>query len=299
MTDGERLEDVFSLLASETRLRIIETIGDASGDGEYAVLSYRELCDALGVRDTGNLNYHLRKLRDRFVERVEDGYQLTIPGIRVYQAILSGSFGPDHHHVPLAPVDEECLRCSEQLGVRYEDARYYLECGACGWTHTRYPLPPNAFDPDDPESLWLAGRRQTQCALRTFVSGICPYCSGSVRSNLSTDGLLGELAEQDVFAHHECTHCHWFHHTAMESLALHYPVTRTFHERRGVPTDPYPGVFDGEAEARVESRDPWRVVVTYTLDGDTLRLVVDGSPSVVEWAVTGSVTLSARSSTGG
>ncbi|WP_254535778.1 ArsR/SmtB family transcription factor [Halomarina litorea] len=281
MTDGEHLEDAFSLLANETRLRIIEAIGDASGGGEYAVLSHRTLRDALGVRDTGNLNYHLRQLRDRFVERVDEGYQLTIPGIRVYQAILSGSFGPDHHQVPPAPVDEECLRCAERMCVRYEGARYYLGCEACGWTHTRYPLPPNAFDPEDPESLWLAGRRQAQCALRTFVSGICPYCSGPVRSDF-IDESHTEGLNDDTFAHLECTHCHWYHHTPMVSLALHYPVVRTFHERRGVSTDPYPGVFDGDAECEVLSRDPWRVAVTYDLADDSLRVVVDGTLDVVD-----------------
>ena len=237
--DRDAPEDAFSLVASEVRLGIIRAIGDASGGGEYAVLSHGDLLDALDISDSGNLNYHLRKLRGRFVERVEDGYQLTIPGIRVYQAVLSGGFTVDHYDVPPTPTENECVECSSKLQVRYENARYYLECHECGWVHTRYPLPPNAFDPDDPESLWLAGQREANSSLRTFLEGICPYCSGPVRTDVTTDEALVATADERVFGRLECTSCHWYHHHPIATSTLRYPVTQVFYDERGIRTDPY------------------------------------------------------------
>ncbi|MFC6795933.1 ArsR/SmtB family transcription factor [Halobaculum halobium] len=79
----------FELLANETRLGIISALGEASGEGGYATLSFSELQEATGIEDNGHFNYHLKKLVEEFVEDREDGYALTLAGIRAYQAIVA------------------------------------------------------------------------------------------------------------------------------------------------------------------------------------------------------------------
>jgi len=44
------------------------------------------------LRDSGQFNYHLGKLVDRFVTRTEEGCELTQPGIQVNGAIDAGSY---------------------------------------------------------------------------------------------------------------------------------------------------------------------------------------------------------------
>ncbi|MFC5972257.1 helix-turn-helix domain-containing protein [Halomarina salina] len=279
-------ESPFSLLADETRLGIVEAIGDRSGDGEYASLSYSEVRAALDGVDTGNLNYHLRKLRGRFVERTDDGYRLLIPGIRMYQAVASGQFAGDRPTVPPTEVDSRCEGCEEPVQVAYEDGRFFVRCPTCEVTQIRYPLSPNAVDPTDVDGLVSVAMTKIHLDLRSMLDGLCPYCSGAVHHDVSTAdrGDLG-LDERDAFAHLTCSTCGWFNHPAVEMVAFHHHATEQFYEERGRPGHYTRPNVDGELEVTVESEDPWRIEVRVTLDGDTLRHVVDGDLDVVEWEV--------------
>ncbi|MFD1513591.1 ArsR/SmtB family transcription factor [Halomarina rubra] len=299
---NDEVENPFSLLADETRLGIVEAIGDASGDGEYVSLPYSAIQAALGDHDAGNLNYHLRKLKARFVERTDDGYRLTVPGIRVYQAISSGQFDGDRPTVPPTELDADCDECGAPLLASYEDGRFFVHCSDCDIMLHRYPVSPNSFDPDDVEDLVRTANTRIHLDFSSMVDGICPYCSGTVDHDLSTDDRVDAgVEERDVFAHLTCRVCGWFNHLSVEMVAFHHPVTVVFFERRGVPEHYLDPVVPGEWTTTVPSTDPWRVEVTIDLDGaegtspvgrdatlgtgDTLRLVVDGALDVVEWAV--------------
>lgn len=81
-------EEAFALLGNETRIAIVDALGDADGS-----LSFSDLRSAVGVRDSGLFNYHLSKLLGAFVERTDDGYELSEAGVHAYESILDGSFG--------------------------------------------------------------------------------------------------------------------------------------------------------------------------------------------------------------
>ncbi|MFD1513590.1 winged helix-turn-helix domain-containing protein [Halomarina rubra] len=284
--DGRDSSNPFSLLANETRLGIVEAIGDASGDGEYACLSYSAIQTALGDHDAGNLNYHLRKLKARFVERTDDGYRLTVPGIRVYQAVSSGQFDGDRPTVPPTELDADCDMCDGTVVVSYERDRFIVRCDGCDVLYHRYPLSPNAFDVDDTAGLVTTAMTKSHVDSRSMLAGVCPYCSGTVERGLSADDR-GDTNndEWDVFAHLTCERCGWFVHPPVMMVAFRHPAATVFFEQRGVENPHARVEIPGPWGSTVLSTDPWRVRVDLTYEGETIRFLVDGSLDVLEWEV--------------
>jgi hypothetical protein len=285
MDGRDESENPFSLLADETRLGVIELIGDRSGDGEYATLSYSTIRAGLGGVDSGNLNYHLRKLVGRFLEKTDEGYRLAIPGIRVYQAISSGEYEGDRPTVPPTETEYECEECDAPVFASYEDGRFFLRCHECVTRYYRYPLSPNAFDEDDVDSLVEAAMLRTHLDIEQMLVGICPYCSGSVERTLSADDRGVGHDEWTVYVKLACRSCGWYNQPAVEMVPFHHSTMWVFFDRRGVydyyryPETP------GHRESEILSTDPWRIEVEYHYQGDSIRHVVDGTPQVVEWEI--------------
>jgi hypothetical protein len=276
--------EVLSVLADETRLGVVEVIGNE--DGEDATLSYSAIRDRLTTGDTGNLSYHLGRLRDRFVERTDEGYRLTISGIRAYQAIASGRFEEERPAVPPTAITARCEECDERLWASYGDGRFRIRCADCDVRYHYYPISPNAFDETDVESLVDAALTRCHLDLRSMLAGVCPYCSSEVTRAITGEDTTGAgFDDRTVYADLSCTRCAWFAFPRVDMVAhLHY-ATATFYERHGRPRPTTQVVADGEWTTTVESDDPWQIRVDVTLDEETLRHVVDGDLNVVEWAV--------------
>ncbi|MFT4933083.1 MAG: DNA-binding transcriptional ArsR family regulator, partial [Natronomonas sp.] len=64
-------EEVFAVLADDTRVAILQALWETE---DYEA-SFSELRDAVGMRDSGQFNYHLDKLVGPFVAKAEDGYE--------------------------------------------------------------------------------------------------------------------------------------------------------------------------------------------------------------------------------
>lgn len=61
-------DDAFGLLGNETRLAILQALGDAADP-----LSFSELRDRVWVSDSGQFNYHLDQLTGPFVGQTDEG----------------------------------------------------------------------------------------------------------------------------------------------------------------------------------------------------------------------------------
>lgn len=82
MTDGtDPSMDALAVLGNEIRMSILRELADAEES-----LSFTELRERIGVRDTGKFNYHLTKLCEYFVRQTESGYELGHAGTRVITA---------------------------------------------------------------------------------------------------------------------------------------------------------------------------------------------------------------------
>lgn len=283
--DGRADGRPFELLASDVRLGIVRVLGESMAGGEHSPLSFSELQTAVGVEDNGRFNYHLDLLTDRFVEKRAEGYRLRPAGIRVFQAVESGSYDAG---VEVAPgtIDAPCLTCDGRLSIWYAEGRAWVGCRECDDVSLHYPLPPNVFDRDDHASLAAALSQRLSLDYRSFLRGVCPYCSGDVSASLAwekAEAITDELAdEREVFGRYTCERCYWFVQFSPE-VALHeHPALVAFFYERGLDVEdidywnqPY------EFDVAVRGEDSVELAVSYTYDGDTRALVVDDELRVV------------------
>lgn len=79
---------VFGLLSDETRIRIVAALyHEWHRSPDDPCLTFSSLYDRVGGDDSGQFNYHLRRLRDGLVDQREDGYTLTPLGVCLAQLV--------------------------------------------------------------------------------------------------------------------------------------------------------------------------------------------------------------------
>ncbi|MEF8801746.1 MAG: helix-turn-helix domain-containing protein, partial [Halolamina sp.] len=98
-------DDAFAVLGNETRMEILQTLGEADEP-----LPFSELRGRVGMRDSGQFNYHLGKLDGHFIKDTDGGYALGQKGSRVIEAVLSGAV-TDTPVLDRTPVDMSCYCC--------------------------------------------------------------------------------------------------------------------------------------------------------------------------------------------
>ena len=277
--------EAFDLLASESRLEIIRTLGEGMGEEEYP-LAFSELQSRVGIPDNGRFNYHLQKLEGRFVERTDEGYRLRPPGINVYQAIISGLYTADVRVERTRVEGESCPACGAGVDVWYEDARFHLGCRDCDVLGVRYPIPAGSFDHDDPSALLAAG---ATWILRDQISmrrGLCPYCAGAVTGSLQGDrNPMDDVGhgEFETMAEFTCGRCSWSIYADLPIALNTYPAVVAFYYEHGVNVfDQHPWADLSDVEESVLSADPWEVEVVYRIGDDRLQLTVDDDIRVVD-----------------
>lgn len=118
--DGH-VTEAFFVLASETRLEILfalwELMDPLAGTSE---VSFSELRDRVGIRDSGQLNYHLEKLEGKFVRNIDGGYELSQVGRTLVQSVVAGP-GIDEPVIESTEVDKPCKYCGAPTAVFYSD----------------------------------------------------------------------------------------------------------------------------------------------------------------------------------
>lgn len=280
--EGDRTA-AFRLLASEVRLAIVEALGDAMAGGSHSPLPFSDIQERVGVEDNGRFNYHLRQLVGHFVESVEEGYRLRLPGVLVYQAVRSGAY-VDSTAVDPQPAGDPCTNCDDELQIWYDGARFTVGCRDCEDTDIQYPLPGWDAEDDDADDLLSVANRRIHRDMTSMRQGICPYCSGRVDASLSDDreGLPSDAPEESV-VHYTCRRCHWFMHTSPGGPASTHPAIVAFFYEHGYAFPDYRAWRPpGEFTHAVESREPLRISVTFEVEADARALVLDEEAEVVE-----------------
>ncbi|ERG89407.1 MAG: hypothetical protein J07HX5_01565, partial [halophilic archaeon J07HX5] len=266
---------VFNLLADETRLSIIRELADAD-----ETVSFADLREQVGVRDSGRFNYHLDKLVGQFVRKTDAGYRLTETGDRIDGALEAGTYTLAGSIDSVALTDP-CTVCGEEQRLHYEDKMVHSECGC--FVKTRFHLPPSAIGEFDPETFPDIADRYLKTTLYQMTSGFCPYCDGQVTAEVGpivlpeeTDELSAAEIERVQDAPHvdfSCTRCDREFGAGLTSALLFRPVVASFYYEHDVDiqTEPYWQlrglVTDRE---RIRSQDPFRAAVTYEVNEDSL-----------------------------
>lgn len=302
-------DDAFSVLGDETRMQIVQTLGETNGP-----VPFTELRDQVGLRQGSQFNYHLDKLVGHFVEKSDNGYDLTQRGRRVVEAVLSGAVTEDPELEPRV-LDQACYHCGAAVEVGYLQERVGLYCTECdgnyGDTANRddvvddtesgllgyLRLPPAGVQGRSAEEVLAAAFTWGDLQFMARGSGICPRCSASLAESVAvctdhdaSNGVCVACTNRYAVQHHaRCTNC--IYETAglfMLSLLANTELL-SFLTSRGL--NPVSATAElevyavtGDYEEEVISTDPFEARFTFSTDGESITLTVDDDLNVVETA---------------
>jgi ribosomal protein L37AE/L43A len=306
-------EAVFELLGNEIRMGILRALWEAYDplSTENAV-SFSDLYEAVPVSDSGQFNYHLDKLRGRYVERTEGGYQFRPVGLRLVQSVIAGA-GQEGTFEP-TDIAVDCRRCGGDTRLIYDGGRVYHVCTDCGghFESDEYPegtlwgksLSPAGVANRSPEELFATLTFLDWPISARLTGNVCPRCSGVLEQSLAVcyDHEHGDEEPCPNCGYSEPIRAHWVcaackHHAtgSISGVVKNHPAVISFlydHDVDfGYPysTNEFDTVVENErlkAELTygqdLVSTDPLRVRVTVEHDGDELVLVLDENLSVLD-----------------
>jgi DNA-binding transcriptional ArsR family regulator len=283
--EPEEPAETFGALSNATRIDILRALWDADREATFS-----ELREAVGMRDSGQFNYHLGELTDRFVTKTDDEYRLTIAGMQVVGSILAGAYRRRGTIEPIS-LDEPCPFCGGPRTFRYEDETVEIDCEDCG-LGSHFGVPPGAFAGYERTAFPAVAERYIRSSLQDARDGFCPLCEGRTSPTVAPD-LATTDDDADVPAQfegvpsvrYECRRCEMVLSTELGTGLADHPAVVAFYHDHGVDVrEASLAVFAeaGTNDARVRDRDPFRASVTYGVDGETLTLVVDGALDVCD-----------------
>lgn len=275
------LEDALDVLAEGTRARILVELGEAWGEGAAgpAVLSYSELMDRVGVRDSGRFNYHLNAMVGTFVRKLEAGYVLHHPGHLVYRSIVAGVLTDRPSGEPI-PVGD-CPECGGDAAARYlTDHVLSIRCGDCGTTMDRITAPPRLAESHSGTDLVEAAVQKQFHDLSLHRRGICYGCGGTVDRRVETDPIdWTPPFDTAAYCLLACAACHEQLITEPAHVALTTPPVAAFLTDHGydpATTRSWDDVLaTAKDEARVVSTEPLELHVPFDLGEERLDVYLD------------------------
>lgn len=283
----------FKIIGNENRLAILDTLWGPEKSGSMA---FADLKNAVGVRDSSQFNYHLKKLVDGgFVEKDRGQYTIRQAGARVICTVRTG-YLTDHPEIDPFVTTGWCYACREPLEARYTDEMFLVECSACERLHTRMWFPPNGLIGRTPEEALLAAERAMRACVHLATGGICPVCNGTVERTLSQDasgvpvrpGYPDPDLDSSIKAWFVCRHCGaWATVSPGEAVVDHPAIVALYSDHgveiRACPFWELPWTID-PAALEVRSEDPFRVQLTVSIEGAEQVLTLDASFDVVSVA---------------
>lgn len=284
-------ESVFGLLSDDNRVEILCTLWDSNEP-----MRFSELRDAVGLRDSGQFNYHLDKLTSQFVEKTDQGYVLTTAGRQINGAIEAGSYTMTGEMEPIE-IDQPCGFCGGTRMFYYEDEQARVECDTCP-VKARFSVPPSAFVGCDRADIPKVAAEYMRVTLESIDSGFCSLCDGPVEQTVcravdSEDWEEGESEHEKTvgrpeslpIVRYECKQCGIEPQGLLNYTLLDHPETVAFYYDHGINLQEQ-SLLDlrqlGRDCGQVQGTDPFRASVSFAVDGDQLTLVVDKDLTVVD-----------------
>jgi hypothetical protein len=297
-TRGADLHEAFDLVANETRFDILRALWDVQKEGTDGV-AFSRLREQVGMRDSGQFNYHLDKLVGRFVRNGEDGYRLTHAGRQVVGAAASGVYTEAETTAVEPMVVGECAECGGRLEASYGSGVAEIECLDCELVVTDgLAAPPIIVATHDEADLPDAFSRHLKARVETMNQGFCPLCRGGVDRSLTRftehEAAVKSETENDEDGPFEdvldvlytCRACGFEAHGVVGTALASEPVVTAFLFDHGIDvSDTLVWEFDWlyDFDAEITSEDPPRVEATLDVDGGRLLLTLDGNLDVREY----------------
>jgi DNA-binding transcriptional ArsR family regulator len=293
-------DDAFNIVGDDTRIQILQTLGEADEP-----LTYSELLNRIEY-DSTNFHYHLKKLDGHFIHETDDGYTLRQAGGRVVKAILSGAV-TEYPVINRTPVETPCYLCKGDMEMGYRHEVVGLFCADCGGTRAETSettgdgtrpatdivgglgLPPAGVHGRTPAEILRAAEVWTVTQGQAVARNVCPWCSASLDDSVevcedhdATDGRCQGCNQRfGVSLHVSCTNCIFEQKSIFTSRLLAHPDVMAFMLDHGI--DPIsPDAFHLTAEETIHSTDPFEGSFTFSADADAITLTVNDSLSVIE-----------------
>lgn len=301
--DGLSPDTAFALLGDETRLQILQALGEADEP-----LAFSELFDRVEYETTANFSYHLERVLGHFVRQTETGYTLARAGERVVEAVLSGAV-TETPVLERTPIAEPCFRCGGTLEVSYRGEAVGLYCADCGgtrggasetapWSTGTEPdilghvyLPPAGLRDRSPTELLEAAEIWTVAAAHARSRGVCPQCSAPVDQDVQVcedhEASKGRCVNCDqhfaISIVERCRNCIFEMTSIFTIQLLTCPELMSFMIDHDVDPIAPEGFHVANLEREtVVSTDPFEARFTFAVDGDAITLTVDDELSVVD-----------------
>lgn len=310
--------ETFTILSNETRLDILLALWEVSD--EDRALSFSELHERVGVRDSGQFNYHLDKLRGSFVRKSGDRYLLRNAGSAIVEAVISGMGFEDPTLEP-AETDIECPYCGAPTAVGYKNELFYQVCTECEgeWEdpHTEAvedemvekeglggrlfatPFDPAGLSNRTPQEVFEASAVSAISRLVMSMNGVCPSCSGPVekslhiceKHSLKSSGVCSTCRNRwKVLPQLACTLCKSMMIPPPSIIVIFHPAVINFYADHGITvgdaTDPENLTqflsLIGTHEVSLISEDPPLVCITIRHEEDELSLIYDTTLNVID-----------------
>lgn len=279
-------EEAFTALSDATRVAIVRELWNADADS----VSFSELRSAVGVRDSGQFNYHLDELVDRFVRATDDGYELTLAGQHVVGAIHAGAFTMSGRMDPI-DLPDSCPACGGDRTFRYEDEHVRIDCDSCD-AGLNGGVPPGVFAGYDRGDAPAVTARYMRTLVQHVGNGFCWYCDGRARPTVYEVGEGEDLSAETAalfeglpMVRYDCERCGAEVTGDVGTSLLDHPAVVAFYYDHGRNVREHP-FWDFTAlntdRARIVEHDPLRARVTYPVDDDALTLTVDEELAVLD-----------------
>lgn len=271
---GDPSQEVFEVLSEQHRVEIVQVLADHLREHpEDPAMGFSDLRRAVGMRDSGNFNYHLQQLTGQFVLQTDDGYRLGPAGLQVVAALVSGVYGEGVELGPLE-LDDDCPACGDTLTATYADGTLTVTCPD---DHRfRNALPPGAVDDRSLSEVVQLLTRKTRHDMELVLTDSCPFCYAHLdwTADVDTDDPMPQTESQ-------CDRCGVLFEIPVVFALVEHPQIAAFYHDHGIDvrTAPLwtPAYFDAVEVAECEDGYEARV----ELDGDTIEAVVDDSLTVV------------------
>ncbi|NIC00968.1 helix-turn-helix domain-containing protein [Halobacterium sp. R2-5] len=288
---AEDAADVFALLSDDTRVDVLRAVAQAEretelGESGPVELSFSDIYERVAVDNTSKLSYHLGELTGTFLRKSERGYALTHAGEYMVRFVLSENYGTPEAFGPVE-VAGRCPFCAgtELVAELFEQQIFLVKCRACERPVAGLPTTPAQTRDWGPEEYVESMATAYVAQVRQMRRGVCPTCFGRVIGEVVM--MPENPTDYDYVVELACESCLRSYSMALPYAVVGHPASVVFHWERGVDVTQL-GFWELHDRAYVED---WAVEeraggegyeVSMELEGDLLRLVVDGAVGVVE-----------------
>lgn len=296
-------DDAFAVIGNDTRMEILQTLAEADGP-----LSFSTLRERVGVRDSGQFNYHLDKLDGHFAQQRADGYALHRAGERVIEAVLSGAV-TDAPVLEPTQIEESCPFCGAPIEVSFTEERVEFYCTSCAGVFGASPaqasfdvedhgflgrlsLPPAGLKDRSPQEIVRAAWIWGELEVMAMSAGVCPRCAATVDRTIAVcsdhNASVGrcEACGRRYAANVEvtCTNC-ILDVSGLITVGLAAKTELLqFLTDHGINPLTSHGWVTTNYDEEIRSVEPFEGRFTFTIDGDRLSLTVDEDLNVIEVA---------------